>query len=78
MTREEFNQMENEHKKYKSLSTEEKENVQIEICKALDNIQKYYCEQPLLAYHNLEYIKEIESDLKKSVFLIRIFERFLK
>jgi hypothetical protein len=72
MNEKEFNEMKLQHDKYKALSKEDRENVQIEICKLLDEMQQTYSNAPMLAYFHLNMIKNELRELNKTAWLISI------
>ena len=76
MDRKEFDEMKKLNDEFNNMTKEQREDLQIEICKRLDNISKIYAENPMLSFFQLGYIKDMESSLKNTAFLIKTFARF--
>ena len=76
MNREQFENAKEQYKKFAALSEEEKQDLQIKICKNLDSIAKIYAENPMLSFYQLEFVEGMKDDLIKTAFLIKTFERF--
>lgn len=69
---------EEKYKEYSTLSKEQKQNIQIEICKKLDEINKIMADNPILAYNMQEDINELFSMMKNIDNLCKMFDRFLR
>ena len=64
--------------KYKSLSTEQQENMQIQMCKQLDEINRIVALEPLLAFNLKDEVEFLYEVTKQAEDLLIILKKHIK